>query len=198
MRKIRDYRRLAVYICSLFFIFGNFGCIYPGLFMGPGTPLQNAEKQLRKENVSEPLVQQIVHRADIGRDNFLVYSRHPNDSVRFCIAANQYTPPDILTLLAEDHSDEVLQGICANPKLPPQVLANLLMQERALKYLVANPQLSGETLLEIYRQHKNIPLSSFAANPNCPEAIQEDIKKSGRYLANLILKQRAEQKKNNE
>jgi len=152
-----------------------------------------AEMRLREENEDEATIQKLIRIQDIGRDNFLRFSYHVDPNVRFFVGANPHTPQDILSRLAKDDSDLVMQGVTRNPSLPEETLKELLTNESLLKYLVGNPKLSEETILKIYRQHE-IPLYYFARNPNCPKEIKEKIMKSGNYADKLILEKTQEVK----
>lgn len=148
---------------------------------GPPRPMYYAQERLSAEHVNQDLIHQLMTWQDVGRDNFEAFSQHPDENVRYMVAANRNTPPDILDRLAHDKSDIVFQGIAWNQNLPEKTLNEQLKNESRLKYLVSNPKLSSQMLLKIYNEHKDISLTCFAMNPNCPEEIREIIRKSGDY-----------------
>lgn len=188
MHKRGRFRNCS-YICvaTIFLLLFLSGCF------GPPRTQEMAEMRLREENEDEATIQKLIRIQDIGRDNFLRFSYHGDPHVRFCVGVNPHTPQDILSRLAKDDSDLVMQGVTRNPSLPEETLKELLTNESLLKYLVINPKLSEETILKIYRQHE-IPLYYFASNPNCPKEIREKIMKSGDYTSKTILEKTQEMK----
>lgn len=173
--------KMGCRIAMLALLFCGFGCF------GPPMVQYHAEKCLREENVHEVMIQNINNHEDIGRENFLIYSQDKDENVRCVIAFNQYIPPDILLRLASDRSDLVIQGVLKNPTLSEEIIAELLKNPVSLKRLAASPQVPQETLMQIYKQHKEVPLYEFASNPNCPEEIKADIRKSHDIVANMEL-----------
>jgi len=171
----------------------NMGC------GGPPRPMYYAQERLSAEHVNQDVIQQLMTWQDVGRDNFETFSQHPDENVRYLVAANRNTPPDILDRLAHDKSDIVFQGIAWNRNLPEKTLNEQLKNESRLYYLVINPKLSSQMLLTIYNEHKDIPLVRFAMNPNCPEEIKEIIRKSGSYAARRYLEklEKSDSVKNN-
>jgi len=176
-RKLLSISRSAVFLMLLC----NWGC------GGPARPKYYAEQCLSAQHINQDLIQQLIMWQDVGRDNFETFSQHPDENVRYMVAANPYTPPDILDRLAHDKSDIVFQGIASNRNLPEKTLNEQLKNKSRLQYLVSNRQLSPQMLLKIYYEHRDIPLSCFAMNPNCPEEIREIIRKSGDYAAKACL-----------
>lgn len=176
-RKLSSICRPVVFLMLLC----NMGC------GGPPRPMYYAQERLSAEHVNQDVIHQLMTWQGVGRDHFETFSQHPDENVRYLVAANPYTPPDILDRLAHDKSDIVFQGIAWNRNLPEKIFDEQLKNQSRLKYLVSNPKLSSQMLLKIYYERKDIPLVRFAMNPNCPEEIKEIIRKSGDYTDKLYL-----------
>lgn len=170
--------RLNIIFIFIFLALFNFSC-----FWGPPLPEREAKDILHSENVNDTVIQKLIQREHLQDNEYTIFSQHKNENVRFLIATNPHTPKDILSQLENDSSNLVLQGITRNPQISDQTLQNLLKHQSLLRYLVGNPRLSDTEILEIYRQHKEIPLYYFAINPRCPNEIKKVILKSNDHLA---------------
>jgi len=160
----------------------------PGWFIDSSMPVQRAETCLQEKNVDPALIQKFLKGEDIGQSEFLIFSKYDNENVRYFVAANIHAGADILSSLADDKSELVLQGLVGNPNISDATFDALLQHPSLLKYLIQNKSLSEERLLSIYHQCKDVPLASFALRPDCPEEIKIKIIESdqGKYY---LLKQ---------
>jgi hypothetical protein len=65
---------------------------------------------------------------------------------KLLLAANPNTPPEILTILAQDVNDSVRRRVALNPNTPPEILTILARDENAsVRYCVErNPNATRE------------------------------------------------------
>jgi hypothetical protein len=88
-------------------------------------------------------VRWVAHNKSISLEIIRILAVHPDDNVRFSIAAKRKTPPEILWLLAKDQDDSVRQRVVNNAKTPTEILEFLLndswedIRERARQRLEA-------------------------------------------------------------
>jgi hypothetical protein len=68
----------------------------------------------------------VAHNKSISLEIIRVLAVHPDDSVRFFVAAKRKSPPDILWLLAKDKVDSVRARVAFNAKTPKDILEFLL------------------------------------------------------------------------
>jgi hypothetical protein len=85
----------------------------------------------------------VAHNKSISLEIIRILATHPDDDVRWFIAAKRKSPPDVLWMLAKDQVDSVRKRVAYNAKTPKEILEFLLndswedIRERARQRLEA-------------------------------------------------------------
>lgn len=168
---------LAKITLPVFFVF-LLSCDSASRSIGPRLPKEEARKHLESLGISEQSIRRILDLQN--SENFLELSESPNDSVRYLIAKNPFTPITVYEKLMADANEFVRQGAASSVSIDMKH-ALLLSRDRSDKVqgtLVGNPFVAESLVLEIYQRNRNIPLAKYAMNPFCPKKIKEAILKS--------------------
>jgi hypothetical protein len=68
----------------------------------------------------------VAFNKSISLEIIRILATHPDDDVRWFIAAKRKSPPDVLWMLAKDQFDSVRQRVAYNAKTPKEILEFLL------------------------------------------------------------------------
>jgi len=164
-------------------------------FAGPAYPRRDGPKYLRQKGYSEQDIRALTYNGYLGEEKLRELYKIGSVDVRFLVGEHVGTKGKFLEELLSAPSDFVRSGVARNPNLTNAQIEKLIRDRShtVLAGLAKNPHLSEATLLRFHKQRKP-GLVYFAMNPNCPQAIQEEIRRSSNELAKTWL-ERAQKRK---
>jgi len=186
--------KVVISVILLLLGLGFYGCV-----SAPPTPQQSARSFLNSRGYDDQLVENVVKRRQLLHLQVLELSKSNSTDVRYLVAANPYLSHEEIDLFIGDSSDFVRSGVAFNPALSKEQIA-ILTKDRSLlviDQLATNPAVSQAALLRLHREARP-GLVSLAMNPNCPEEIKNEIRKSGDDLAKYWLRATEEKIRENQ
>jgi len=152
--------------------------------IGPAYPERDGRAALMQQGYPAAGIEAVVKGERLEPGEVEALRRHRSRDVRFLVARNRHLTSAELGLYLRDPDDFVRSGAAANPGLTaPQVatLANDASHTVRMQ-LAGNAALSEAQLLSLHAG--NSPgLLGFAFNPNCPDSLREEIRRSDDDLA---------------
>ena len=144
--------------------------------IGPAHPEKNADKYLREHGYATEVVRAVVERLPLEHSRILEFVHIPSADVRFLVASNPNLTHDEIDLFLKDRDDFARSGAACNPNLSPSQIESLTADPSHTVYckLAGNTFLSESELLRL-RKTRNLGISWFSMNPNCPESIRKEI-----------------------
>jgi hypothetical protein len=160
---------------------------------GPGYPKKGAEKYLKQKDYPEKMVKAIVQKKSLSHKDIVLLSKCPDINVLYMVGSNPYLTPSEIDLFIDNKNDFVRSGVARNPNLTKKQMLKLLNDSSHTVYctLAGNPEVPENLLLEL-RKSRDLKLSWFALNPNCPQELKKEIIKSNdhdaQYWMNVVEK----------
>jgi hypothetical protein len=151
---------------------------------GPAHPERDGKAFLEKHGYAPAVIEAVVHRGVLEREQILEFSRSTSADVRFLVAGNPNLQTQDIDLFLNDSNDFARSGTAYNPNLSPEQTDRLFSDRSHTVYcsLARNPSVPTDTLLRLHRE-RNPGLLWFAMNPNCPDTLKDEIRKSRDDLA---------------
>lgn len=175
----------------------------------PPSSSETALKEAATLATTEPAVRALYDNPDVRKSpvvlQALARNQHcPADvlrtlaskrgDVRFAVASNPRTPPDVLRWVRRDKS--VHGALASNPSTPPDVLAMLSTQETGFtKHDVAlNPSTPTDVLVTLSQDTNDFVVFGVIENPSTPQdllvTISQDARRNVRDFAQAVLRRR--------
>jgi hypothetical protein len=155
------------------------GCIAGGAY-----PERDGRAFLEKAGYEPSVIEAVVGRGVLTPEQIKEFSTSRSPDVRFLVAGNPHLRPQDIDLFLKDSNDYARSGAAYNPRLSPEQMERLFRDPSHTVYcsLARNPAVPEAMLLRLHKE-RNPGLVWFAMNPNCPEALRNEIRSSGDDLA---------------
>jgi hypothetical protein len=133
--------------------------------------------------------------------NILDYSESTEEDIRFAVAKNKYCPTDILEILSEDESDNVIKAVLGNSNITKEILLNVISNKKtssfilkeifkifdysvlnSLIYQIVEHENCNEELLEFIFNFNAAVIKSILNHKNCTIGLIEKISKDKRVF----------------
>lgn len=154
----------------------------------PPLPERHARDYLTRHGFSSCVVAAVIEGTQLSHEEFSTLLAVSDVSVRHMVARNPHLGLRERSICLQDANEYVRSGVAMNPRLTEEE-TRLLMHDPSpvvVGNMALNPSLSADVLLFL-RAHRQVPLSSLAQNPNCPESVIQEIEQSDDSLAKQLL-----------
>lgn len=151
---------------------------------GGAHPERDGKAFLEKHGYAQSAIDTVVNRGVMTRQQIEEFRNSKSPDVRFLVSSNPHLQPQDIDLFLNDPDDYARSGTAYNPNLSPEQIGRLFRDPSHTVYcsLARNPSVPTNTLLRLHKE-RNPGLLWFAMNPNCPDVLKDQIRKSGDNLA---------------
>lgn len=151
---------------------------------GPAHPERDGRKYLETHGFLRSFVDHVMSGEKLNHSEVLELSKCPSTDVRYLVASNPNLTSDEIDIFIRDKNDFVRSGAACNTSLSSTQIDVLTEDSSHTVYcqLAGNTSLSEEALLSVHKK-RNPGILWFAVNPNCPDAIRQEIVNSHDDLA---------------
>ena len=143
---------------------------------GPAYPERDGRKYLENHGSRSSFVDRVVGGEKLDHSEVLELSKCPSTDVRYLVARNPNLTCEEIGIFIHDKNDFVRSGAACNTSVSLGQIDILTGDSSHTVYcqLAGNTSLSEEALLSIHKK-RNPGILWFALNPNCPDAIRQEI-----------------------